>query len=68
VELFEIGAAVGRLGAFEDIGSALKQLRLPLADLIWVDVELLGEVRYGLVAFDGSDGHLGFEGRRLVAA
>jgi hypothetical protein len=33
-----------------------------------MDIELLGQFRQRLLAFHGSQGHLGLEGRRVVPA
>ena len=41
---------------------------LPLGDLGGVDIEVGGQFRQGLVAFDGGECHIGPEGRSVVTA
>ena len=41
----------------------LQQLLLPFANLILVDIKLLGQLRQRLVAFNRSQRYLGFESR-----
>jgi hypothetical protein len=52
----------------ENIGSPAFELRLPRRDLIGVDVELLGKLRDGPIAFDGGKRHLRLESRGVVPA
>lgn len=54
-------ALVGRSGEY--LSGALQQLGSPLADLVGVDLELLGELDQGPVSPDGSQGHFRFERR-----
>ncbi len=56
VQLLKIGAAISGLGALKGLGSTLKQVRLPLRDLVGVDVKLLGLLGDGQFALDGGDG------------
>jgi hypothetical protein len=62
VQRFDIGA--GRLalsGGRKELHRPFRELALPLRDLIRVDVELLGQLRQGAVAFQRGEGHLGLE-------
>src|SRR5919107_3035551 len=49
-------------------GCPVEQLRLPLGDLVGVNVELLCQLGQRLVASDGGQSHLRLEGRCVVPA
>ena len=50
----------------EDAGGAFQKLRAPLRDLVWVNIELLGQLGQRLLASDGRQCHFRFEGRAVV--
>jgi hypothetical protein len=50
-------------GRREYLGGTRQQLRAPLADLVWVDLELLRQLDQRLVAADGGQRHLRLERR-----
>ena len=52
----------------ENVGGPVLKLRLPLCDLIGVDVELLRKLSKCAIALDGSKRHLRLEGRCVVPA
>jgi hypothetical protein len=54
--------------ALKHISSACKELLFPRGDLIGMHVELLSKLRNRSIVFQGSQGHLRFEGRCVVPA
>ena len=62
------GAAASGLAAPEYPGRAFEKLRLPLRDLVGVDIELLRQLGQRLLALDRGQGHLRLEGRCVVPA
>ena len=62
---FRLGPSAAALlgGGREYVAGALEELRLPLRDLLGVDIEALRKLRERLVALDGGQRHLRFECR-----
>src|SRR5215212_11674478 len=52
----------------EHAGGSVEELGLPLGDLVRVHSKLLGQLREGLLAFHGGQGHFGLKSRRVVPA
>lgn len=61
MQRLEVRTLVELCAATEDCRRALEQLRLPLRDLVRMDVEALGQLRDRQAALDRGDGHLCFE-------
>jgi hypothetical protein len=55
--------ATSLTGGGEHVARAFEQLRLPLGDLMRVNIEALSELRQRLIALHGRHGHLRLERR-----
>jgi hypothetical protein len=52
----------------EQTHRALQELRLPLRDLVGVDIKLLHEFRERSIVLQGRERHLGFEGGCVISS
>jgi hypothetical protein len=68
MELLEVDAVLRRTTTLESRCCVFKQLRLPLRDVIGMNVEAFCELRDRHVASDGGDCHLRLKRRRVVPA
>jgi hypothetical protein len=64
VQALDVRSGLALLGRRrEDLSGALEQLGSPLADLVRVDLELLGELDQGPIAADGGQRYFRLERR-----
>jgi hypothetical protein len=71
VKGFQVDGRRGGIGTSfgpEYPGSPFEQLRLPLGDLIWMDIELLGQFSQRLLALGRGQSHFRFKSRCVVPA
>lgn len=68
VEGLQIRCVRPRVRSAKDVSGPREQLLLPFGDLGGMHAEMLSQFRQRFVAFDRGSGHLGLEGRPVIAS